>query len=109
MSSYTRSAQGIICLSPAVDCPRNFLLKIMEAIQGIVLLVVPNARLIPQPQIPDITLNEAEVGCAFLSPTSLFVNDAGRASRSFTEKMNVEKDCMLIKICTTSTPSVHCR
>ena len=57
--------QGIICLSPAVDCPRNFQLKIMEAIQGIILMVAPNARLVPQPRIPDITLNEAEVGILF--------------------------------------------
>jgi len=52
--------QGIICISPAVDCPRTFQLKILEAIQGVILMVAPNARLVPQPRIPDITLNEAE-------------------------------------------------
>ena len=53
--------QGIICLSPAVDCPRTFTLRIMSAIQGLILLLAPNSRVVPQPQIPNITLNEQEV------------------------------------------------
>lgn len=36
-------------------------LKIMEAIQGIVLRIAPAARLVPNPNIPDITFNEEEV------------------------------------------------
>ena len=59
--------QGIICLSPAVDCPRTVTLRIMSAIQGLILLLAPNSRVVPQPQIPNITLNEQEVCALFYS------------------------------------------
>lgn len=58
--------QGLIVLSPAVDCARDFMLTIMVALQSVLCKICPRARIVPQPLIPKVTLNEQEVRCAAL-------------------------------------------
>lgn len=64
LNRFASTLQGVILLSPAVDVPRTFVLKIMAAVQGFIVRVAPGIRIVPQPVIPNVTLNPEEVWCS---------------------------------------------
>ena len=52
--------QGIVLVSPGIDGERNLILSILEKLQGIALVICPNARIVPSPPL-DKCINVPEL------------------------------------------------
>ena len=53
--------QGLLLLSPSIDVPRTLTLRIMAAIQSIVLQLAPYWRIVPRPALEIVTADLALV------------------------------------------------
>lgn len=47
--------QGLMLISPSLDAERTFVSSILEKLQGIALLLCPNARIVPSPPFEQCT------------------------------------------------------
>ena len=54
-------AQGVLLLSPSIDVPRTLVLRVMAAIQSVILPLAPFWRVVPSPPIEIVTADIALV------------------------------------------------